>query len=274
MSQEMNVQADLQKEQQDLDRFLAQTNGRIGRITNERTSRLVAHVDEMLPALKKRVLRVLENEYPDFLTNTRRLVFAQHGNWFFGLFERSTTRAQLQQLRVQFRAHLEQTDFCAEMDDELRRLANQRVNLTRELQNVTRLLASTKRVNVIPGERPSASQPAHSVVYGTTGRGMSFHRAVQQDTVIVYDNDDGDDGFANGMLLAAIVDSQPDQVVVVQDGSAVLDSGPVGNDGASTGAVDSGAGMSDFVATAAAAADAGAPDACVIDTNDSLGAFS
>lgn len=269
MSQEVNNQSDLAKEQVNLDRLLEMTNRRIEQCTEERKERLAAAVEEYLPSLTRGVLRDLEKTFPEFLTNTNRLVFAQHGNVFFGFFERSTTRTQLLQLRAQFRAYLEQTDICEELDEQLRKLATQRVNLTRELQDVTRQLIRTRPV---PGVRvaPHTSQPSHTVVFGQTRHGMSVHG---QDVVLV-DGDD-DDGFANGMMLAAIVDSQPDQVVVVQDGPVVLDGGPVGNDGGSYGnAGDGGAGMSDFVATAAAAADAGAPAACVIDTSDSLGTFS
>lgn len=60
--------AGLQKDQENLDRLLAKTNSRIEQCTSARTGRLVAGVDEFLPALTRRVLRRLERDFPDFRT--------------------------------------------------------------------------------------------------------------------------------------------------------------------------------------------------------------
>lgn len=274
MSLELNGHSELSKEQGNLERLLRRTNDIIAELSGQRDERLASAVPEYLPTLTRGVRARLDEVFPDFLTDDRRDTFNHNAKVFFGLFNRPTTATALLLLRVQFRAFLEQTDFCREQDEELRRLANQKIALTRELQNVTRLLAGMKPVTEMPGVRVDRAS-SHRAIVGQTRTGMSV-RTVERDDVVV--DGSGDDLVDLVILNALANEQQQADVVVLQDATfdgatngMFIPSGEVqtvGGDGSS-------ACISDFVAAAADAASGNGPDACVvIDTSDSLGCFS
>lgn len=276
MSQDMNLYSDLKKEQANLDRLLQRTTTVIAELSQQRNDRLEKAVAEHLPTLAGRVRGQLDEVFPDFLTDERRNMFNSSAK-VFGLFNRSTTATALMLLRVQFRAFLEQTDFCRDQDDELRRLTNQKINLTRELQNVTRLLAGSRPVTAMPGVRVD-SAPTHSAILGQTRMGSGGGRIIERDVVVVDDGGSSDDDLVDLVVLNALANSQQQaDFVVLQD--AVFDGATDGvfvpSGDVQPGDNGSGACISEFIAAAAEAASGNSPDACVaIDTNDSLGCFS
>ena len=237
MSLELNPsnRSSLLREQQNLDRLIGRTNLAIASATAERNRRLEHAVQANLPALTGGVKDWLGRLFPGFMTAEREQTFALHGR-IFGLFNRATTREKLVQLQAQLRAYLEQSGYYRDEDDELRRLSIQKVDLTRELQDVTRQLIKVQPV-----------MPAGS---GRVVRGSGAHEPLQ------YDDDcggSGDDGFVNGLMLAAI-----DNALQV-DGSTVVIAGPAPD------------------AVTVMGSDAPAPDtpsAACIDTTDQLGCFS
>lgn len=237
MSLELNPshRITLLREQKNLDLLIGKTDLAIAAATVERNRRLERMVHEHLPTLNGRVQDNLAFIFPDFLTAERAQTFAQHGK-VLGLFNRATTREKLTQLQAQFRAYLEQAGYCRDEDDELRRLSIQKVNLTRELQEVTRQLAKIQPVTAVG----SGSRHVHA---GST-------------RVVEIDDDyggSGDDGLVNGLMVAAIVNaSQDDSATVVIDGPAPDAVAVMGSDAPATEA----------------------PSAACIDTTDQLGCFS
>lgn len=225
----------LLREQQNLDLLIGKTDLAIATATVKRNRLLEHTVHVHLPALTGGVRDNLALIFPGFLTAEREQTFAQHGK-IFGLFNRATTREKLAQLQAQFRAYLEQAGYCRDEDDELRRLSIQKVNLTRELQDVTRQLIKV--------------QPVTSAGGGRVMRVGGARESLQ------YDDDcggSGDDGLVNGLMLAAIVNaSQDDSTTVFIDGPAQDTVTVTGSDAP---ALDT-------------------PSAACIDTTDQLGCFS
>ncbi|WP_126223519.1 hypothetical protein [Burkholderia ambifaria] len=236
MSLELNPsdRSSLLREQQNLDLLIGKTDLAIAAATVERNRSLERAVREHLPALTGGVRDTLALTFPGFLTVEHEQTFAQHGK-IFGLFNRATTREKLVQLQAQFRAYLEQAGYCQDEDDELRRLSIQKVNLTRELQDVTRQLIKVQPVTPVGGR---------------VMRGGGARESLQ------YDDDfggSGDDGFVNGLMLAALDNAlQVDGTTVAIAGSAPDAVTVMGSD---TPATDT-------------------PSAACIDTTDQLGCFS
>ncbi|RQR65624.1 hypothetical protein DIE18_04025 [Burkholderia sp. Bp9125] len=235
MSLELNPsdRSSLLREQQNLDSLIGKTDQAIAAATVERNRCLERAVREHLPALTGGVRDTLALTFPGFLTAEREQTFAQHGK-IFGLFNRATTREKLVQLQAQFRAYLEQAGYCQDEDDELRRLSIQKVNLTRELQDVTRQLTMVQPVTPAGGRVMRVSGTRESLQYDDCGGS-------------------GDDGLVNGLMVAAIVNSsQDDSTTVVIDGPAPDAVTVMGSDAP---ALDT-------------------PTAACIDTTDQLGCFS
>lgn len=241
MSHELNPsdRHSLLREQQNLDLLIGKTDRAIASATVERNRSLEGAVQVNLPSLTRGTRDWLMRFFPGFMTAEREQTFAQHGK-ILGLFNRATTREKLAQMQAQFRAYLEQNGFCREEDDQLRRLAIQKVNLTRELQDITRQLIALNGNWTLPGVPTGRSRPVH-----VSGAGQT----------VQYDDDyggSGDDGLVNGLMVAAIVNSSQDDSTVVIDGPA-------------PDAVT-------FTGSDASVMDA--PSAACIDTTDQLGCFS
>jgi hypothetical protein len=189
---------DLKTQRADVSKLLDQTSRSIGEVTDKRRAKLDRAVVTILPQVSKKVLAYLNAEYPDFLTADRVELFEKHGV-ILGIFNRATTKSALDLLQAQFAAFLATTDYCAEEDELLRNLANQKSRLARELELVSQLLRDAG----MPSGPGTAAIPRAPRRFQQRSRSSGGSGGVY-----IYDtfqpNDDGDDLLSTVLYIEAL----------------------------------------------------------------------
>lgn len=186
---------------------------RLTQLNREMNFEHTVTVDRCLPELSAKSRKVLQTEFPEFFTDTRRAVFNKNAKFFFGLITPGSHDHVLVLLQSQLRAYL-----SARGTPESREIAG----LTYQLASLRVELTAIERERVSrPTGRPvpAAGQPASSPRVqpsSPSARPRPVERRYEVES-LRFDDDDITVPFVNAVLQADALRCQPAPVIATDD---------------------------------------------------------